>query len=493
MSDDQQRHLLDPKLPYLMGARIDKAMADDAMRTAVTSTTAAKDVLRKEVFANSFAERYPAIKREAARIKAHCLDNLRHYIDKFAGAVEGLGGKVHFASDSQEANRICVAIAKAEGARLCVKSKSMVTEEAFLVRDLEDAGVETVETDLGEFIVQLDRDAPSHIVTPMIHKDRRAAGRAMQRELQVEYSEDPSKLTAIARSYLRDKFRHADLGISGANFLIAESGSLVLCTNEGNAGLSVTSPRVHVVFAGIEKVIPRLSDLPFFLKLLARSGTGQDLTVYTNIISGPRRSSDPDGPEELHFILLDNGRSKVLASDQSELLACIRCGACLNACPVFRAVGGGHAYGAVYSGPIGAALTPLLRGLENYPDLPQASSLCGACHEACPVDIDLPKHFVSLRRAQIEQQIVGWRERLAYRLWAKSMRSALLFRMGSRMGRIALGLLSSRQSGKAGDRRWLMRLPWPMKAWSMDRDLPMPARRSFRQLWKSECGVGKNG
>jgi L-lactate dehydrogenase complex protein LldF len=473
-----------------MAGRVDRALADETMRRAVMSTTAAKEALRKQVFAESFGDRYEACKREAARIKQHSRRYLARYIEQFTKSAESAGARVHFAADAREANAICVRIAKEEGSRLCVKSKSMVTEESFLLSDLEDAGVETVETDLGEFIVQLDGDAPSHIVTPMIHKDRRAAGLAMQRELGVEYSEDPSALTDIARRHLREKFRRADLGISGANFLVAETGTVVLCTNEGNAGLTVTSPNVHVVFAGIEKIIPRISDLPFFLKLLARSGTGQDLTVYTNLITGPRGPDDLDGPERLHFILMDNGRSDVLASEQDELLACIRCGACLNACPVFAAVGGGHAYGAVYSGPIGAALTPLLRGLENYPDLPQASSLCGACHEACPVDIDLPKHLVALRKQQVEKGVVAWQESLGFRIWARCMRSPVLYRLSASLGRLVLRIFGSRDA-KTG-RVWIRRMPGMLGSWTHDRDLPLPAEKSFKQLWQSERRKGGN-
>jgi len=282
----------------------------------------------------------------AAAIKRHTLSNLSDYLDKFARAVERVGGRVHFASDAAAARTIICHIARAQGCRLAVKSKSMATEEIHLNPALESAGIQTVETDLGEFIVQLDRDTPSHIVTPIIHKDRRQVAVTMQRELGCEYTEDPVELTGIARRHLRDIFRRCDLGISGVNFGIAETGSICICTNEGNGRLTTTRPRVHVALMGIEKLLPRLADLPVFLKLLARSSTGQPLTVYTTLITGPRRTSDSDGPQQLHIVLLDNGRSPLLGGEFQDVLSCIRCGACLNACPVYRNIGG-HAYASV--------------------------------------------------------------------------------------------------------------------------------------------------
>ena len=446
LGEFEHEHLLDPKMPYRMAGRVEHALADADLLRAVGTTTALKDQERRQAFASSLGDNYQACKHQLARIKRHNLEFLGAYLRQFIAKAEQQGARVHFAADASQANGVCLRIAKDNASQLCVKSKSMLTEEVFLLRELERAGVETVETDLGEFIVQLDRDAPSHIVTPMIHKDRRTAGRALSRELGVEYCDDPKELTSIARQHLRAKFRSADLGISGANFLIAETGSVVVCTNEGNAGLTMTSPKVHVVFAGIEKLIPRRADLPPFLKLLARSATAQKLTVYTNIISGLRRQREHDGPEQLHIILIDNGRSQILATDRRELLACIRCGACLNACPVFSKVGGGHAYGAVYSGPIGAALTPLLRGLANYADLPQASSLCGACKDACPVDIDLPMHLIALRRDQVKAKVVRLRERCAYRVAHLCLRSPTLYRLGFAV----LRLLGWRHAPRSG-------------------------------------------
>jgi L-lactate dehydrogenase complex protein LldF len=394
---------------------------------------------------------------------------------------------VHFATTSEEANAIAVAIARRNGCKLCIKSKSMVTEETHLLPELEAIGCETIETDLGEFIIQLDHDAPSHIVTPMIHKDRCATGRAFARELGVPYSDDPATLAQIARDYLRDKYRQADLGISGGNFLVAEAGSLVICTNEGNGRFCTSRPRTHIAFVGIEKLIPKLEHLSVFLKLLARSATGQPLTCYTHVMTGPKRATEPDGPEELHFILVDNGRIEVLKEETREMLRCIRCGACLNACPVYRKIGG-HAYGAVYSGPIGAILTPMLRGLANYKDLPHASSLCGACYEACPVKINIPKDLIQLRRDMIGQRVTGAGQRFVMRVWAKSLLNGLTYRLGGwfqktmfrAQARVA-GTLAKGDPYAA--RGWLSNAPGAMKGWTRERDMPTPPAKSFRHWW----------
>ncbi|MEX2545592.1 MAG: lactate utilization protein B, partial [Phycisphaeraceae bacterium] len=383
-----------------------------------------------------------------------------------------------------------VAIAEANHCRLCVKSKSMVTEETHLLPALEAVGCETIETDLGEFILQLDGDAPSHIVTPMIHKDRTAVARAFQRELGAPYTEDAAELTQIAREYLRAKFRQADLGMSGGNFLVAESGSVVICTNEGNGRLCTSAPRVHIAFVGIEKLVPRHDHLAVLLKLLARSSTGQPLTCYTHTITGPRRAADADGPEEVHIVLVDNGRSKVLDASTREMLRCIRCGACLNACPVYRKIGG-HSYGAVYSGPIGAILTPMLKGLENYKDLPHASSLCGACYEACPVKINIPKYLVELRRRGVEEQhLTPGFDRAVMRMWAMSLQRPLSYTIANWGQRIASRLQARIVGGlEKGDRYtsrgWLRRAPGPLKGWTSQRDLPTPTARNFRHWWRN--------
>ena len=393
--------VLFPTTPYSIVDRSDRATRDVQLQQFVNKATLSKDRIRKSVNAEAFGDRLDAARTLAGDIKQHTLDHLDHYLETWIDNAEAAGVTVHYAKDAAGANKIAVDIARENAAKLCVKSKSMVTEETHLLPELEAVGCEVVETDLGEFILQIDNDAPSHIVTPMIHKDKTAVARAFVRELGAEYTEDERELAMIARRHLREKYRHADLGISGGNFLVAETGSLVLCTNEGNGRLCTTVPKIHIAFVGIEKLIPRLADLGVMLKLLARSSTGQPLTVYTHIVTGPKRAAEPDGPEQVHVVLIDNGRTDVLREETREMLRCIRCGACLNACPVYRKIGG-HAYGSVYSGPIGAILTPVLKGLDHYPDLPHASSLCGACYEACPVKINIPKYLIQLRGELID-------------------------------------------------------------------------------------------
>ncbi|NNF42875.1 MAG: iron-sulfur cluster-binding protein [Phycisphaerales bacterium] len=470
-------------MPHRIASRAGAAGRDVQLQQFVNRATDIRDHARVEALDAAFGSRTEAVRTLAGQIKQHTLDHLDHYVGQFADAATAAGVHVHFAADGPAANEICLAIARRRGCRRCVKSKSMVTEETKLVPALQAAGIEAVETDLGEFIIQLDDDAPSHIVAPMIHKDRRAVGRAFEREIGAPYTEDPAELTAIARAHMRVQYQRADLGVSGANFLVAETGTVVICTNEGNADLSVSGPPVHIAFVGIEKLVPRLQDLPVFLKLLARSATAQPITIYTTMLTGPRRAADHDGPEEMHVILVDNGRTRLLAPDTRELLRCIRCGACLNTCPVYRKVGGGHAYGAVYSGPIGATITPLLAGLENYPDLPHASSLCGACFDACPVRIDLPGQLVRRRREMVETRVTGLLERSLMRAWAWSLRGPRRYRMATRLQRVGLRAL-----GRAG---WIRRAPPPLAGWTRERDLPVPARRSFHDWWKKRERGGR--
>lgn len=423
-----------------------------------------------------------ALRRCAERIKQHALDNLPDYLEQFATHVEARGGHVHFAQDGAAARRIICDIAQRSGSKLAVKAKSMTSEEIHLNEALESTGVRTVETDLGEFIVQIDRDRPSHIVTPIIHKDRREVARAMQRELGCEYTEDPRALTGIARKHLRDVFRRCDLGITGVNFAVAETGTICLCTNEGNERMTITRPRVHVALMGIEKLLPRMADLGVFLKLLARASTGQPLTVYTTLIDGPRRADEPDGPEELHVVLMDAGRSDVWAGDYREVLRCIRCGACLNACPVYRNAGG-HAYDSVYPGPIGSLVTPLLQGKDRHAELPRASSLCGACFVACPVRIDIPHYLVKLR--QDTRSTSPWSKRVAMRAWSWFMGSVGRYRFAQWLARRLLG---------KGDAGFLKSAPGPAKGWTETRDLLVPAARSFRALWRDELRcAGQDG
>lgn len=419
---------------------------------------------------------HDAIRGLAARIKQHTLENLPRYLEQFAAAAERHGTHVHFAADADAACQIICDIARGSGARLAVKSKSMTSEEVHLNDSLEAIGVQTVETDLGEFIVQVDHDRPSHIVTPIIHKDRQQVAWALARAIGCEYTEDPGELTGHARNHLRDVFRRCDFGITGVNFAVAETGTICICTNEGNGRMTATRPRVHVALLGIEKLVPHLRDLSVMLKLLARSSTGQPLTVYTTLITGPKRPSDPDGPEELHVVLLDNGRSGILGGPFAEVLRCVRCGACLNVCPVFRNIGG-HAYGSVYPGPIGSVLTPLLSGLAQYAELPRASSLCGACLVACPVKIDIPDLLVKLRATTRARQPLH--KRLTMSVWKRVMQSATLFDGAQRCLRWLL------RPGRGG---WISRGPGPVDAWTRVRDLPPLPAKSFRRRWREGLG-----
>lgn len=472
--------------------RVSRALADGRVIHAVRLATLHKVDSRAAALRQL---RDPeALRERAARIKQHTLDHLPDYLEQFVANVERNGGCVHFAKDAEAARKIVCEIAarSKDGGRgrsasgvappaeraaiLAVKSKSMTTEEIHLNDALESASVRVVETDLGEFIVQLDRDTPSHIVTPIIHKDRRQIAVTMQRELGCEYTEDPEQLTKIARRHLREIFRRCDVGITGVNFAVAETGTICICTNEGNGRLTATRPRVHIALMGIEKLVPKMRDLPAFLKLLARSATGQPLTVYTTLITGPKRPEDLDGPEELHVVLMDNGRSDILCGPFAEVLRCIRCGACLNACPVYRSVGG-HAYGSVYPGPIGSLVTPLLHGLREHHELPRASSLCGACQTACPVKIDIPRFLVMLREQGRGRQ--PWFKRAGLWAWKWAVRSPWLYAGAQRLLRWVLRFRAEKDG-------WTRRGPGPLGLWTSCRDLPPPPARSFRRRWEEE-------
>ena len=418
--------------------------------------------------------------RDRARaIRLHALRHLDRLLARFADELEAKGGHVHWAGDAAEARQIACEILEASGARLVVKSKSMVSEEIEVNDEIESLGIEVVETDLGEFIAQLAGDTPSHIIAPVLHMTREDVGGLFAEKLGVDFTSDPFELNRIARVHLRDVFLRADAGISGVNMAIADSGSLVLVTNEGNGRLTTTAPRVHIALMGMERIVSSWSDAAVVLETLARSATGQHLSVYTNVITGPRREDDPDGPEELHVIVIDNGRSRILAGETAEILACIRCGACLNACPVFRTAGG-HAYGTVYSGPMGSIVTPGLHGMEPWWDLPYASTLCGACEEVCPVRIRIPKMLLALRaQAAAEGRLPGWLEKGMSRYARASVDPA----RWSRAKRWA-----ARLSGLFASRGWIRRLPGPGRGWTESRDLRRPSRESFNDWWRSRHG-----
>lgn len=449
-----------------------QALADPPLQAALTRLTDTLMAGNRRGYAALAGSN--ELRDHAKRLKEHTLAHVDKYLEQLEASVQKLGGHVHWAATAEDARQIIIKIAQQTGCKNAVKSKSMTSEEIHLNTALEKAGITVTETDYGEFIIQIAGERPSHLVAPAVHHTRESVARVLSEHLHEKLADDPKSLALTGRRVLREKFYRADLGITGANFAVAETGTIVLITNEGNGRLTTTCPRVQVALMGIEKVIPRLRDLPTFLKLLARGATGQTLSVYTTIITGPRRDGERDGPEEFHLVMLDNGRSRVLATPFRESLQCIRCGACLNACPVYRRIGG-HAYGGVYSGPIGSILTPLYDSVALNPHLPHASSLCGACQAACPVKINIPHMLIGLRELQHQHQRSGL-EGLAYRLWSAVLRRPWLYRLALRGARIALRPFA--QDG------WLTKLPGPGANWTTTRDFPAPAPRSFRQRWR---------
>ncbi|MCC6263235.1 MAG: iron-sulfur cluster-binding protein [Bryobacterales bacterium] len=459
-------------------------LADEKLQLAVYTATGRLVDKRKSTVAADVLPDYQELRQQANDLKRHAIEHLDYYLEEFERNLETRGGKVIWCRDGKDVVDFVLGLAKRRQSKVIVKSKSMTTEEIHLNDHLEEHGLEPVETDLGEYILQLSHDKPYHIVAPALHMTRYQVADLFEEKLEVPREEIPEKQTQIARAILRRKFLEADIGISGANFLLADSGSVVLVENEGNARLSTTAPKVHIAIAGVEKIIPRAQDLATFLKLLGRSATGQPLTVYTSVLSGPRRGTEIDGPEEFYVVILDNGRTRVLEdADKRQALYCIRCGACLNICPVYRRIGG-HNYPWVYSGPIGAILTPQMEGLHKNPWLPHASSLCGACGEVCPVKIEIPRLLLELR-SDIEQDKADRGEdkleKLAFRAWAKVMANPRLYE--------SAGAAASWAMQDTGEGGWARNLPWfmnvgPLKAWSAERDVPQLAPKSFHQLWR---------
>ena len=455
------------------GERAAVALKDAYLQEALTIATTKFIGLRKDSFAG-FPEG-EGLRDQARAIKEATLQKLDHYLEQVADNVERLGGHVHWAATAEEARETILGLCRDRGVKMAVKSKSMATEEIELNEALERAGVTPIETDLGEYIIQLAHEKPSHIIAPAIHKTKGQVADLFSRELNERFAADPEVLTAAARKELRQKFLQADMGITGANFAVADTGTVVLVTNEGNGRMVTSLPRIHVAVMGIEKVIPSMTDLMVFLAILARSATGQKLSVYTTLVRGPRRSGEVDGPEEFHLILMDNGRSRQIAGALREALYCLRCGACLNVCPVYRQIGG-HAYGETYPGPIGILLTAMLKGDRAVKDLAHASSLCGACQEVCPVRIDIPRMLIELRHRLERERIAPLGERLMFGIFGRVLASRALFRLGA-----ALGKLAQRPFVRAGR---LRSLPLLFGRWTRSRDLPPLARRTFSERWK---------
>ena len=413
----------------------------------------------------------------AAGIRDRVLNDLEHWLLYFEQQATARGTIVHWAETGADVNRIVAEIAVLHGVRTATKSKSMVSEECGLNEALERAGVEVMETDLGEYILQLAHEAPSHIVAPVVHKNKEEISDLFAEKHQLPRKTGIAELCREAREILRPAFLNADLGISGANFLVAETGSALIVTNEGNGRLVTTLPRVHVAITGIEKVVPTLEDVTTLLRLLPRSATGQSITNYVSVLTGTKDSTDPDGPEHFHIILLDNGRSDLLGGEMQDMLRCIRCGACMNHCPVYQNIGG-HAYGWVYPGPMGSILTPLLGGLENAPDLPNASTLCGACTVVCPVKIPLPDLLRKLREKQMENGMKSRQETLLLKAWAWLALHPKIYAMTTRIAVRLMRLLG-------GKEKLLHSLPGA-RGWSDGRDFPAPTGKTFRELYKQE-------
>jgi L-lactate dehydrogenase complex protein LldF len=474
-----------------------EALGDPQLRAALRNLANTFGTRRK--VAVTTVDDWEGLRERARSIKDETLSHLDKYLADFADNAERAGAKVHWARDGAEACRIVLSLLREREATRVVKSKSMATEEIHLNKALEEAGLAPVETDLGEWIIQLAHETPSHIVVPAIHKSKKQIAELFTEKLGIEPSDDVAVLTGAARRILRQRFAEADAGISGVNFGVAETGTFLILENEGNARLTTSLPRMHIAVMGIEKVIPRLADLDVFLKLLPRSGTGQRLTSYQSLITGTKKQPGDEGPDAVHIVLMDNGRSPMLNHPVTrQSLACIRCGACLNACPVYQQIGG-HAYGSVYPGPIGAVITPQLTGIKQSAQLPYASSLCGACREVCPVKIDIPELLLHLRAEIKEGTASGtadqkgpvkrpWMEHLAFRLYAFAWASPTLYRWGIKVARLLQSpVVRQGRIGKVGG--LLSGLAPPLAAWTEWRDAPPVAPRSFREQWRD--GLGK--
>ena len=449
------------------------ALNDEPLQDALANLKVG--FIKKREKAIELVPEWQTIRDEARDMKNHVLENLDHYLLRYEHSVVENGGQVHWAETSEQAGELIVGICQKANAKTVAKGKSMVGEEAELNRRLEAVGIAPIETDLGEYIIQLADEPPSHIIAPAVHKTKEQVSELFHKHHQ-QYGlttkiTDRVDLVTEARTVLREKFRDADVGITGANFLIADTGQHVLVTNEGNGDLSSNLPRVHIVIVGIEKVVPTQEDASLLLRLLARSATGQHFSNYTSLMGGPKRENDLDGPEEFHVVLVDNKRTELFAGELREMLRCFRCGACINHCPVYGAVGG-HAYGWVYPGPMGSVITPAMVGLEKTRDLPHACTLNGRCASVCPMSIPLPTLLRKHRRTTFEKQLQGMRSRFALAAWSQVARRPKLYRFVTDM---VVKVLSIR-GRKQGYLSWL---PFA-SAWTKSRNLPTQGnRRTF--------------
>ncbi len=458
-----------------------RALADGQLQRALGNVR--RGFIDKRQAAADKLPEFEALRDSARDIKNHTLQHLDLYLEAYERKVQDSGGHVHFARDADEARDIILTICRAAGAKTVTKGKSMISEEIGINAHLESAGIAPVETDLGEYIIQLRGELPSHIIAPAVHVNATQVEQDFRRvhthlDAKRDLSE-PVQLLGEARAVLRDRFLAADVGITGANFLIAETGTSVIVTNEGNGDLTQILPKTHIVLASIEKLVPTLEDVSQILRVLARSATGQEMSVYTTFSTGPRRAEDVDGPENYHVVILDNGRSSMLGTSFEEMLRCIRCGACMNHCPVYHAVGG-HAYGWVYPGPMGAVLTPTLIGVDKAGHLPNASTFCGRCESVCPVRIPLPKLMRHWREREFERHLQPATMRYGMGVWGFFARRPALYRLATRAAMGVLGL-AGRERGRF---KWL---PFT-KGWTQHRDFPAPQGPTFQQRWAAERG-----
>ena len=459
-------------------ARAKEALADPTLKIAIDRTTGTAE--RKRAVAMTQFPQFEAARERGKRIKDHVIANLDHYLLEFERNAIASGAKVHWARTAEEASQIVVALCKQAGAKRVTRVKSMLGEEIGLPHALDEAGIERVETDLAEHIVQLGGDRPSHIVWPSMHRTREQVSEMFKRLHRAPHQEETIEaMVDSARRELRDKFLTADVSISGANFLLADTGATCTVTNEGNAELTTTPPRVHIVTAGIEKLVPSMGHAIAMLRLLVRSATGADVTQYTTFHCGPKQTGDRDGPEEFHIVLVDNGRSRMLGEGMKEMLRCIRCGACMNHCPVYGSIGG-HAYGWVYPGPMGSVLTPLIKGMDGTYDLPNACTLNGRCKSVCPVRIPLPDLLREIRHNQFRQDMTPKRQKQALKLWRYVAERPKLYHFAERIG---VRILASMANGKGK----LRSLPFD-PGWTGARDLPAPTGRTFLELWQAKRG-----
>ena len=430
------------------------------------------------------------LRTKGKAIKDHTIAHLDYYLGVFADNVEKNGGSIFFADDAEDARRHIIDLAHNRKIKTVIKSKSMVSEEMGLAEAMNDEGFETVETDLGEYIIQLANETPYHLIAPAIHKSREDVAKLLDDDYKDgDRVPDATELTLLAREKLRAVFERADMSVTGVNFAVAESGSIALVTNEGNGRMSTTVPRVHVAVMGMEKIVPSIQDLSTMLRILIRSATGQRISTYVTMVNGKRKPDEEEGPEEFHLVIMNNGRQKLLEDPlMRESLNCIRCGACLNACPVYRKVGG-HAYGWVYPGPIGAIVSPVLTGLKDASNLPSASSLCGACHDACPVKINIPRMLLELRyrtaegSTDEEERTSSAKERGIWKAWRMGMMGRKRFDIGSRIASIAMKPLS--RNG------WWKKAPPPISGWTSTRDFPAIAPSSLKSRLKKRSGGSK--